>query len=191
MIDHEIAAKIEREWGVSRETFRGYESYFAGKIKPIIKTNYLSHLVTTVENMVNESGVRKVLVALADKEPKSGRDWLKGHLSSRTFRLYSIVLVPAKIKKRATTRHHHCGAIIYYNSGYDEKAIRILIAHEIGHIVNRELLQKDDTERAANLFAYIALHDKNAFYKDESGKYISSDVQIFNDIANVCRRPGN
>ena len=101
------------------------------------------------------------------------------------------MLVPASIKRRATTRHHHCGAIIYYNSGYDEKAIGILIAHEIGHIVNRELLQKDDTERAANLFAYIALHDKNNFYKGECGSYVSSDIQIFNDIANACQRSGN
>jgi len=186
MIDREISAKIAREWDISGETIEGYEAYFTEKIKPIIKTNYLSHLVTTVENMVNESRMREVLAALEGKEPKAGREWLKWHLSSRTFRLYSIVLVPVRIKRRAATRHHHCGAIIYYNSDFDEKTIRILIAREIGHIVNRELLNKDDTERAANLFAYIAMHDKNCFYRGECERFVSSDVQIFNDISNVC-----
>jgi hypothetical protein len=42
--------------------------------------------------MVNESRMRDVLEVLEGKEPKAGREWLKGHLSSRTFRL--------KIKKK-------------------------------------------------------------------------------------------
>jgi hypothetical protein len=186
MIGSEISAKISMEWDISKETVEGYESYFAEKIRPIIQTNYLSHLVATVENMVNESRMRDVLEVLEGKEPKAGREWLKGHLSSRTFRLFSIVLAPANLKRRATTRHHFSGAIIYYSPAFDENTIRILIAHEIGHIVNRELLKKDDTERAANLFAYIALHDKNSFYRDECDKYIFSDIQIFNDIGNAC-----
>jgi len=186
-MDAVILAKIAKEWGIPKETAREYDSYFANTIKPEIKTNYLSHLVTAVENMVNESRVQDCLEALAKAEPKSGYEWFKQHLGNKTFRLYSIVLTPISIKRRATTRHHHCGAIIYYNSNYDEKTVRILIAHEIGHIVNRELLKKDDTERAANLFTYIAMHDKNKFYSEECERFVSkSDIQILNDIMTVC-----
>ena len=187
MIDSEISAKITKEWGISKDAVQEYESFFAEKIKPIIKTNYLSHLVTTVENMVNESRVRDCLKSLTDLEPRSGHEWFKARLGTRTFRLYSIVLEPVKLKRRATTRHHQSGAIIYYNSDFDEKTIRILIAHEIGHIVNKELLKRADTESAANLFAYIAMYDKNCFYKGECGKFVSSDVEIFNDITSICR----
>ena len=92
------------------------------------------------------------------------------------------------LKRRATTRHHPSGAIIYYNSSYDEKTIRMLIAHELGHIVNKELLENgEDSEQTANLFAYIAMDDKNDFYKEGSDRFKStSDVQILNDLVNIC-----
>jgi len=186
-VDAEILARISKEWNIPKETAREYASYFASAIKPIIKTNYLSHLVTTVENMVNESRVRDCLDKLTKLEPRAGYEWFKTHLGNKTFRLYSVVLEPIKLKRRATTRHHHSGAIVYYSSDYDEKTIRILIAHEIGHIVNRELLKKNDTEQAANLFTFVAMCDKNKFYSEESERFVSkSDIQILNDIVSIC-----
>lgn len=183
-MDSDISAKISYEWSTSSETIQQYESYYDKTIRPIIKTNYLSHLVTTVENMVNDRRIRNLLARVAEVK----REELKMHLGSRTLRLYSIVLKPVDLKRRATTRYHHSGAIIYYNSCFEEKDIRILIAHEVGHIVNKELLENtNDTEQLANLFAYIAMLDKNIFYTEECKKFIShSDIQIFNDIVNVC-----
>lgn len=186
-MDAEVLAKISKEWNIPEEEALEYASYFAGTVRPVIKTNYLSHLVTAVENMVNENRMRKLFENLAMAEHKDKYGQFRALLGTKTFRLFSIVLVPANIKRRATTRHHNSGAIIYYCSSYDEKIIRILIAHEIGHIVNRELFKKSDTERAANLFTYIAMHDKNKFYSEECERFVSkSDVQIFNDIANIC-----
>jgi len=186
-MDAEILARISKEWGIPAKTAKEYASYYSNAIKPAIKANYLSHLVTAVENMVNESRMRDILDILAKAEPKSGHEWFMSHVGSKTFRLYSIVLAPISIKRKATTRHHPSGAIIYYNSDYDDKTIRIFIAHEIGHIVNRELLKKDDTEEAANLFTYIAMDDKNKFYSKECAQFVSkSDIQILNDIMNVC-----
>jgi len=183
-MDSGISAQISSEWGVSSETIRKYTSFYADIIRPIIKSNYLSHLVTTVENMVNEKKMRNLL----NKVAEAGREELRGLLASRTFRLYSIILEPMELRRRATTRYHPSGAIIYYNSCYEEKDIRILIAHEIGHIVNKELLENaEDTEQTANLFAYIAMYDKNKFYAEECEKFISkSDAVIFDDIKNIC-----
>jgi hypothetical protein len=71
---------------------------------------------------------------------------------------------------------------------YDEKEKRILIAHELGHIVNKELFENvEDSEERANLFAYVAMDDKNKFYTEECANYVSkSDVQILNDIISIC-----
>jgi Zn-dependent peptidase ImmA (M78 family) len=185
-MNDDISRKISAEWGVSQDIIRRYVSYFADTIRPIIKTNYLSHLVTTVENMVNKRRMERFLKSVVAENVDVVH--LRGLLATKTFRLYSIILEPVNLKRRATTRHHPSGAIIYYNSCYEEKIIRILIAHEIGHIVNKELLENTaDTEQTANLFAYIAMHDKNKFYMEECEKFTSrSDVEILNEIINIC-----
>ena len=73
-------------------------------------------------------------------------------------------------------------------TSYDDKTIRLLIAHELGHIVNKELLEnKEDSEQTANLFNFIAMNDKHKFYAEECQKFISkSDIEILNDIINTC-----
>jgi len=187
-MDDDVTERISKEWKLSSEKIEQYESYFSQTIKPIVKANYLSHLVTTIENMVNDKRMIYLLRELDTENSEVEVDKLRGLLASRTFRLYSIMREPVKIKRRATTRHHPSGAIIYYNSTYDEKTVRILIAHELGHIVNKELLDNtEDTEQTANLFAYIAMLDKNKFYLEDCQKFVSkSDFQILNDILNIC-----
>jgi hypothetical protein len=183
-MDLSISSRISKEWGISSDTIQRYESFFCETIRPIIKTNYLSHLVTTVESMVNKRRMAKLLEVVTEVD----KIHFRSVLASKTYRLYSIILVPINLKRRATTRYHPSGAIIYYNSCYEEKIIRILIAHEVGHIVNKELLENaEDSEKTANLFAYIAMDDKNQFYTEESKKFISkSSIQILDDILNIC-----
>ena len=188
-MDNDISAKISKEWHLAPEIIERYFSFFQGTITPIIKTNYLSHLVTTVENMVNKKKMLEFLKAMEDvQEVEVNREQLRALFASETFRFYSIIKEPTNLKRRATTRYHPSGAIIYYNSCYEEKTIRILIAHELGHIINKELLEDvPDSEQTANLFAYIAMEDKNKFYMEECKKFVSkSDMQILNDIINIC-----
>jgi hypothetical protein len=189
-MDDEISIKLTKELKISPEIIKQYTSYFAETIRPLIKTNYLSHLVTTVENLVNNKRMINILNA-AEVTENVDVAQLRNFLASKTFRLYSIMLNPIDLKRRATTRYHPSGAIIYYNSCYDEKTIRILIAHEVGHIVNKELLENtEDSEQTANLFAYIAMDDKNKFYAEECDRFITkSNIQIFNDIMSICPLP--
>jgi hypothetical protein len=183
-MDESISDKITGEWGISIDTIQRYTSFYSETIRPIIKTNYLSHLVNTVENMVNDKRMNRLLRSITEVN----REQIRSLLASKTFRLYSIILVPIDIKRRATTRYHPSGAIIYYNSCYDEKTVRILIAHEVGHIVNKELLDHAvDSEETANLFAYVAMDDKNKFYAEGCSKFVfKSDIQILNDIISIC-----
>ena len=97
------------------------------------------------------------------------------------------MLVPiTKSRKNATTRIIENNAVIYYNSNLDEKDKRLLIAHELGHIVEHFIFKKDGSEGIASLFAYIAMLYKNNFYKDECSNYIyKTDLTIFNELKKV------
>ena len=78
--------------------------------------------------------------------------------------------------------------MIYYASYLLENEKRFAIAHELGHIVNDYILESDDAnkEYRASLFAYIALLDKNNFYKNEAKDYITrTDIELFDEYMNV------
>jgi Zn-dependent peptidase ImmA (M78 family) len=108
-------------------------------------------------------------------------------LEQKNIRLFSLLLAPRKIRKRATTRHFDFGSIIYYNPDFEEKQIRILIAHELGHIINKYLIDIQDNENTANLFAFIAIRDKDEFYKHKCKELVfDSDIQILNEIKSIC-----
>lgn len=74
--------------------------------------------------------------------------------------------------------------MIYYADYLQENEKRFAIAHELGHIVNDYILKIEDGNREyrASLFAYIALLDKNNFYKNEAKDYITkTDIELFNE----------
>jgi hypothetical protein len=128
-MDHVLRDKIAQEWNIPPETVEQYDDFYSAAITPNIKKRYLSHLVATVEDMVNEKRIKYILETI--KAQRSDLGQLKNKLSSRTLRPYSIVLVPINLQRRATTRYHSFGTIIYYNSSYEENTARILIAHEL------------------------------------------------------------
>jgi hypothetical protein len=183
LIDSELVSRIAHELNLSVEEVKKQESDYATEIRPKIELRYLSHLVTTIEDMVNEKRVKAFLNSTS--ETGGG---LSDHFRTKTVRLYSIILTPIQFKRRATTRHHKSGAIIFFNASFPDSQKRILIAHELGHIVNKELLVKADSESLANLFAFFALNDKNDFYLDEAKKYTfpGRGLEILNSIKAVC-----
>jgi Zn-dependent peptidase ImmA (M78 family) len=184
----DILTRLSHDLHVSRDAVEKYHNFFHGVIKPRIKTKFLSHLVTTVEDLINEKRMKSILNSIKDK--RNDIYLIKSLFASRNVRFYSIVLIPMNIRRRATTRYHNFGASIYYNSCFEDKQIRILIAHELGHVVNRELTATDDNENTANVFTYIAMQDKNDFYdKDSKGYVFQSDIAILNEILSVCVTP--
>jgi hypothetical protein len=180
--------RLSQELHISGGMVEKYYDFFHRIIKPRIKTKFLSHLVTTVEDLINEKRMKSILNSIKDK--RDDIYLIKSLFASRNVRFYSIVLIPMNIRRRATTRYHNFGASIYYNSCFEDKQIRILIAHELGHVVNRELMTADDNESTANVFTYIAMQDKNDFYdKDSKGYVFQSDIAILNEILSVCTTP--
>jgi hypothetical protein len=184
----DISSRLSQDLHIPGNVLEDRCKFFNDVIKPKIKTKFLSHLVTTIEDLINEKRMKEIIDSV--KKKRNDITLIKSLFASRNVRFYSLVLIPMNIRRRATTRYHNFGASIYYNPCFMDKQIRILIAHELGHIINKELLNTEDNENTANLFAYIAMQDKNVFYDKESKGYIfHSDIAILNEILNVCVTP--
>ncbi|MDR1277920.1 MAG: hypothetical protein LBK02_04145 [Treponema sp.] len=135
-MDRDFSARVSRELGIPGDIIQQYNLLFDDRIKPKIKTKFLSHLVTTIEDLINEKKLKGVLEIIKGK--KHDPQEIKSLYNNRNIRFYSIVLIPINLKRRATTRYHNFGASVFYNSCYEDKQIRLLIAHELGHIINME-----------------------------------------------------
>lgn len=193
-LDIEIRNKLRDTFKLTKEDIDTMLCFIRDKLKPDIKYRYLSHLVSTLEDMINNQEKQHILEEVVKvkelektKETQSALQSLEQVINSKHYRLFVIMLVPiTKSRKNATTRIIENNAVIYYNSNLDEKDKRLLIAHELGHIVEHFIFKKDGSEGIASLFAYIAMLYKNNFYKDECSNYIyKSDVTIFNELKKV------
>jgi hypothetical protein len=184
----DISSRLSQDLHISGKALEDLYRFFNDVVKTKIKTKFLSHLVTTIEDLINEKRMKEIIDSV--KEKRNDIALIKSLFASRNVRFYSLVLIPMNLRRRATTRYHRFGASVYYNACFEDKQIRILIAHELGHIINKELLNTGDDESTANLFAYIAMQDKNGFYGKESKEYMfPSDIAILNEILNVCVIP--
>lgn len=194
VLDDTIRDKLRDTFKVSHQDIDTMLSFFKDKLKPEIKNRYLSHLVSTLEDMINSQEKARILEDVAKakeieaaQETQSALQDLEEAINSKHYRLFVITLVPTiKTRKNATTRIIRNNAMIYYNRNLPEKDKRLLIAHELGHIVEHFVFRKNSCEGIASLFAYIAMLDKNKFYRDECKDYVfASDVTIFNELTKV------
>jgi hypothetical protein len=159
-------------------------------IKPCLKLHYLSHLVTTIEDLINEERKRDLFKKL-DKIRGRQKDVkeLKRCIQAKNIKLFSIMLVPLKRTngRKARVYHMPAAALICYASYLTEQEKRVVIAHELGHVVaNVFFSEQGDQEQRASLFAFISLLDKNNFYRDDCKEYVSkTDIQLFNEFTNI------
>ena len=189
-LDDVIVGKLESAFEVSREEVFALLDFFNAKLKPTLKTHYLSHLVSTIEEMINEKEKHNFLAYIKETErTEKDVNRLTVLINEKRIRLFTIILQPLKnVERKALTYKKTGGVMIYYKEHLLENEKRFAIAHELGHIVNSYLLGNDDDnmENRASLFAYIALLDKNNFYQKECSAYISkTDIELFNEYMSV------
>lgn len=189
-LDAKITDKLKDAFKVSGEDIQEIVSFFNKTLKPALKTHYLSHLVTTIEEMINENQKRDFLNHIRNTEnSEDSIATLTNLVNEKRVRMFSIILAPiksSKIKARAYKKQG--GVMIYYADYLQENEKRFAIAHELGHIVNDYILKIEDDNREyrASLFAYIALLDKNNFYKNEAKDYITkTDIELFDDYTST------
>ncbi|MCL2609355.1 MAG: hypothetical protein FWD94_05575 [Treponema sp.] len=197
-MDKAVAGKFIDKLGLTQEQIAKYESHFFNDIMPVIKRHYLSHLVTTIEEMINEKQKQAFLEDMREEVANGGVDvdyaWLERTVNLKRLRLFSIILVPVesgKLKARTHLIKGDTGALITYWKDLSAEQIRVLIAHELGHIASKYLLNDADSanDSLATLFGYIALQDRNDFYRDLAKQFThESAMQTYNDIENLCNR---
>jgi len=192
-LDDVIVGKLESAFEVSREEVFALLDFFNAQLKPALRTHYLSHLVSTIEEMINEKEKHNFLEYIKDTErTEKDVNTLTNLINEKRIRLFTIILQPLKdVKRKAQTYKKAGGVMIYYKEHLLENEKRFAIAHELGHIVNSYLLgnNDDNMENRASLFAYIALLDKNNFYQKECSAYISkTDIELFNEYMSVVHQ---
>lgn len=187
-LDGEIKSKLKNAFNVNYPVIEDYLSFFNDQLKPSIKTHYLSHLVESVKDLLNNKLKADFLKKIAQEKTKVNKE--------KTFEmppveLKNIILTPINTcqnGKKARLKIKGNNFVIYYADYLQENEKRFAIAHELGHIVSVYILEIDDEneENNASLFAYIALLDKNNFYQKECKEYISrTDIELFNDYISI------
>lgn len=189
-LDETITSKLKSAFNVSDEDIQEVVTFFNGTLKPALKVHYLSHLVTTIEEMINDDQKKNFLEHIRTTgKPEDSIATVTKLVNDKRVRVFSIILVPIKnSNKKAQTYMKQGGVMICYADYLQENEKRFAIAHELGHIVNDYILKIDDENREyrASLFAYIALLDKNNFYKNEAKDYITrTDIELFNEYINT------
>lgn len=186
----DIIYKLEKAFSVPEKEINDLLRFFNTRLKPAIKAHYLSHLVSSIEEMINEQEKKEFLNYIKKTErAKKDIETLTNLVNERRIRLFTINLQSLSgVKRKAKTYKKAGGVMIYYADYLQENEKRFAIAHELGHVVSSYILKNDKTnpENYASLFAYIALLDKNNFYQNECAAYISkTDLELFNEYMNV------
>ena len=192
-LDKVIVEKLETAFKVSQTEIFALLNFVNKKLKPAIKTHYLSHLVSSIEEMINEKEKSSFLTYIKETErTEKDVNTLTNLINEKRIRLFTITLQPLEnVKRKAQTYKKAGGVMIYYKEHLLENEKRFAIAHELGHIVNSYLLgnNDDNMENKASLFAYIALLDKNNFYQRECSNYVlNTDIELFNEYMSVVHQ---
>jgi len=199
-MDKAVAEKICDHLGITEDQIREYENLYNKDILPVISRHFLSHLVSTIEELVNEKKKRTFLEHIKntiDNNAKHEYATIERAVKQKILRLFSIIFVPVesgKLKARTHLIGNGTGVLITYWKQLPEDQIRILIAHELGHVATKYLF--DNAHSASDdglvtLFGYIALQDRNNFYKNKAERFTrKNDMVIYDEIANICNRGG-
>jgi len=190
-IDDTLKREIKNKLCINDNDFNTILEIFTTKILPLIEKNYLSHLKTAIEDTVNDRMKAELLNQIKRDSAISSeeKNLIEKSLKLNQFRPFTILLKPVICKKKAFTRIINRSAFIGYDNRLPKKEIRILLAHEFGHIIISECYsdsQLRNEQNNADLFAFFAILDKDKFYKSEAQKLTHiSDIELINDIVSL------
>jgi predicted Zn-dependent protease len=178
----DVCEKLCKDFKVDAEICEEVEKLYSSEIEKKLQLRHLSHLVSTIEDKINDLYKEKYIIPFLNSDQYS--DAQKRTYVRRNFRLYSILLRPIEgLRCKGRVIHFNYGAIIVYDPNLDERDIRILVAHEIGHIINIHILHCPDTQNRANVLCFFAINGKNMFYKEGAKKFTyTSELAIIDEI---------
>jgi len=200
-MDNSTLSELSKTFNVTADFCKSCEKFFDETILPRLQKKYLAHLVSAVEDMVNEK--------MKEEEEKE-----KGKKLGKEEKLFYIIhhaIKPPRGNNAITIGLNH-GVIIIYDPNividHDsstkstdkekknnaDRALRILIAHELGHLLmDSKILEYRNTDENANVLAYFAISGKNKFYIEDAPKLAyNSESEIIRNIDTLCKtsKPG-
>jgi len=174
-ITDEIITKIAQRYDTSKEQVEALQQFYQAFVDDM-KQQYLAHIIRTMEERL-----RKV----------SGNE------------MFRIVCSPvdATAKELGIARAQYYKNryfAVYYHPRTDEKQLRILLAHELGHLFLIEMINStfdmqcnEDTkvEPTATIFGIFAILDKNDFYHNKTRPFMhKTPEEILDDFSLLHNR---
>lgn len=164
-VKNEICAKIN----VSEKAVDIIHKLY-GDFSEKMKSQYLAHLIRTVEEKLREKpGYSNFIIQC--KPFAFDNDKIKKYGSAQYFE----------------EQQFYC---IFYSPKLEEKLIRVIIAHELGHLIletyREQIGSGETTEPLSSVFGILAILEKNEFYSSEANHFLHENYQaIINDFSNI------
>ena len=178
--DKDFLKEVYEKTKIDINIINNLSEEFKNILQPEIEDHYLSHLVSSIETIINKEKVNLFLKSINKNLNLNEEDRreLLNFVVNNKFRFYPILLrktkglpLPASVDFMWRDNIQSEGAIIYYSAEItDKKQLRIFIAHELGHIYFETIskIKRDNDkyslEDYSNLFALFTIIDKDNFY---------------------------
>jgi len=154
----ELIGKISSAFSIPKEKVTVYHDMYQETISTAIKQQYLAHVIRTMEEALRK---------LPDNE------------------MFRIICTPVAEDSKnigIASAHYYKGRFfaIYYHPKTNEKQLRIMLAHELGHLFLIELVntglgynysEKTQIEPVSTLMGLFTILDKNDFYHNKTVPY--------------------
>jgi len=176
-IDPKTVSNLCNTFKVSKKTCEHFNEIYYNDIQPRLQKKYLAHLISSIEEMIDEKIKRERINETAEDT-----------LGGKTRDFFIVLRQDPPPGKVADVLCFKNGAIINHIPSDNFKELRIFIAHELGHVLRfYKIITNDDNENHANLFAYFAINGKNKFYTEKVQDLLyPTEEQIISNIQELC-----
>ena len=176
-IDDALISKLAQDYGIEKKyiesLFRIYRG-FSGNIKQ----QYLAHIIRAMETTLRDVSHNPLFQIVCSPVDAASKE-------------LGIV--------RATYYKNEYFAI-FYHPKTDEKQLRELLAHELGHLflvewfnstTDSQYNEKLFIEPLSTIFGIFTMFDKNRWYHNEAARYRQSPEDILKDFSLLNNRSGH
>jgi len=174
-VTDELITRISKQYNMPKELVENIQNFY-GNFAGDMKRQYLAHIIRTMEERLQ-------------------------HVSGNP--MFRIVCSPvaSSFKQLGIARAQYYKNryfAIYYHPDTNEKQLRVLLAHELGHLFlvemvnstfNRQFNEKSVAEPSSTIFGIFAIFDKNEFYHNKTAPFKhNSPDEILNDFHLIHNR---
>lgn len=175
-VTDEILGKISSVFVVPEDQVKKLFKLYQNKISKSLKRHYLAHVIRTMEETLRE---------------------LPGN---EMFRIICTPIDEHSTDIGIASAHYYKGRFfaIYYHPKTNEKQLRIMLAHELGHLFLIELFNKSfgenydettQTEPISTILGIFTILDKNEFYHNKTTPFKhNSPEEVLDDFKLMANR---